>query len=465
LSTLPLTTLNIELTKLCYLECVHCSTLAGKNFSEKLSLNDIKKAIDDFIDLGGEILEISGGEPLCYRGIWEVLKYIKKNNLKANLFTCGFLDFVKPEKYELLAKKLKRFEIDKVTVSIHGSASETHDSITQKPGSFKNTINFIKKLVQNDNYVGIHFVPMNPNFEEIDYVVKLVEGLGVKEIGILRFVPQGRGKLNEKWLELLPIQCVRLTEIITEIRKKSTTLRIGSHLDFSFIYDSSLSPEPCKAGINKCLIQPDGNVLPCAVFKGLSNYVAGNIKTSSLLTIWNESKVFDIFREFMINNLKGLCATCEYLKVCRGRCPGQRVYKYNDFYQGPDPYCPLPLLNAKENSGESEIVKEDSSLSIKKIVILGSCKFEKEINEFVNQMKEKYMFLAAPKTVEKHNTEEGYLYARKIFEPAIKQCDEVWVWNQDGYLGEHTLRDIQLASFLKKKIKFLFPAYLTFNRY
>jgi radical SAM protein with 4Fe4S-binding SPASM domain len=388
----------------------------------------------------------------------EVLRYAKKNYLKVNLFTCGYLGSFEPEKYRSLAGNLKKLEVDKITVSIHGSASETHDSITQRQGSFKNTINFIKKLIQDDNYVGIHFVPMNPNFEEIDYVVRLAEDLGIKEINILRFVPQGRGKLNEKWLELSPVQCVQLTEMITEIRKKLTTLKVGSHLDFSFIYDSSLSPEPCKAGLSKCLIQPNGDVLPCAVFKGLSKYVAGNIKTSSLLTIWGESRVFDIFRNFKVNNLKGLCATCKYLKICKGRCPGQRVYKYNDFYQGPDPYCPLPLLNAKKDAGESEVIGRGISSPIKKIVILGSCRFEKEINEFVNQMKEKYMFLAVPKTVEKHNTEEGYLHARKIFEPAIKQCDEVWVWNQDGYLGEHTLRDIQLASFLKKKIKFLFPA-------
>jgi hypothetical protein len=159
----------------------------------------------------------------------------------------------------------------------------------------------------------------------------------------------------------------------------------------------------------------------------------------------------------MINDLKGLCATCNYLKVCKGRCPGQRVYKYNDFYQGPDPYCPLILSKENIPSDES-FLKGFKSSTTRKVVILGSCKFEKEINKFVEQMKRKYIFLAIPKMVEKHNTEEGYLAARKIFEPAIKSCDEVWVWNQDGYLGEHTLRDIQLASFLRKKIKFMFPA-------
>jgi MoaA/NifB/PqqE/SkfB family radical SAM enzyme len=173
LSVLSLETLNIELTRFCYLECVHCSTLAGENVSEELSLNDVKRAIDDFINLGGKTLEISGGEPFCYKHIWEVLRYAKKNYLKVNLFTCGYLGSFEPEKYRSLARNLKKLEVDKITVSIHGSASETHDSITQRQGSFKNTINFIKKLIQDDNYVGIHFVPMNPNFEEIDYVVRL----------------------------------------------------------------------------------------------------------------------------------------------------------------------------------------------------------------------------------------------------------------------------------------------------
>jgi radical SAM protein with 4Fe4S-binding SPASM domain len=447
----------VEITRSCFLDCIHCSSLAGEEANEELTLKEIKQILNDFVSLGGETLEISGGEPLRHKDIWRIIQYSKKKGLKTVLFTCGILSKRSNTKQvnDKVAEKIKRLNVDKIVVSLHGSVSETHDGITQREGSFIETINFIRSLVRHGNIVGIHFVPMNLNFEELDGIVQLAKKLKVKEVSILRFVPQGRGKLNEKWLKLSPVQSAMLIKNIITLKKETNILRVGSHLDFHFIFDNSYLPLPCTAGVSKCLIQPNGDVIPCAVFKGLNNYVAGNIHTSLLSDIWRNSPIFDLFRQFDFSTLKGYCARCDYLKICKGRCPAQRVYAYNDFSQGPDPYCPLIVF--KRNSLESEISEEHKSPLIKKIVILGSCRFEREINEFVNQLKEKYIFLAIPKTLENHNTEEGYLYAKKIFEPALKRCDEVWVWNQDGYLGEHTLRDIQLASFLKKKIRFLFP--------
>jgi len=83
-----------------------------------------------------------------------------------------------------------------------------------------------------------------------------------------------------------------------------------------------------------------------------------------------------------------------------------------------------------------------------KIVILGSCRYEP------------YIILFMPNRVtpkELYNTEEGYRKVSKLIYAAIDHADEVWVYAPDGYIGEHTSRDIKYALKHKKTIRIIAP--------
>jgi hypothetical protein len=76
------------------------------------------------------------------------------------------------------------------------------------------------------------------------------------------------------------------------------------------------------------------------------------------------------------------------------------------------------------------------------IVVLGSCKFEP------------YKVLMVPNKMESklydEDHEKAYHEACKIFYPAIKKTDEVWIYIPDG-LGEHTRKDLEFARAERKK--------------
>jgi len=81
-----------------------------------------------------------------------------------------------------------------------------------------------------------------------------------------------------------------------------------------------------------------------------------------------------------------------------------------------------------------------------KIVIVGSCRFAP------------YQILITPspwnshiKKLMKIDHEKAAKLAERRFHPAIRECDEVWVYAPDG-IGQHTQRDVNYARKHAKKI-------------
>jgi MoaA/NifB/PqqE/SkfB family radical SAM enzyme len=308
----PLQEITVEITQQCLQRCVHCSSVASRLSQQALTKEEVVNIAQDFTRLGGRTIELSGGEPLLYNDILDIIPILKNLGLEVNIFTCGEI----AESGDLgsiirkTAEALKCRRVDKVVFSIHGANSRTHDDITRIENSFSHAVTFMKELIKEKMYVGIHFVPMSPNFEEFRDLVDFAAELGVKEINVLRFVPQGRGQTNRDSLVLNKGEVAQLIELLASAEnRRDIRVKVGSHLDFTFLLDGH-PPKECMAGVRKCLVESNGNVIPCAVFKGMkdadeNDYVAGNIRETSLTEIWRASPIFEKFREFDPKSLKG----------------------------------------------------------------------------------------------------------------------------------------------------------------
>ena len=324
----------LEITNACPMNCVHCSSGGQSNLEEEMSLDEIKEVIAEIADLGGEVIEISGGEPTIHSGLVEIIRCAKDFGLETRLYTSGF------HFPEHIINSLISLDLDKVIFNLQGANRKTHEYITRTEHSFINVIRSIK-MVTKDVWVGVHFVPMKPNFKELKKVIELCSNLNVKEVGILRFVPQGRGEVNRPWLELSRIELRQFVrDLVREFHQSDCPMiRIGNPMNFCSLMDDSIPVQRCHAGLSSCLIKPNGEVAPCPAFKQNSNYVAGNIKNDPLAEIWRFSLIWDLFRLFDSEKLKGPCKSCKHLLLCRGRCHLQRILAFEDIYQGPDPHC------------------------------------------------------------------------------------------------------------------------------
>ncbi len=357
----PLKEISVEITWQCMQKCVHCSSVASTCSRQKLKEDEILGIAKDFKDLGGERIELSGGEPLLHPNIATILPALKEVGLETHIFTCGaignYSNFLNSMNEKI--RLIRDSGVDKVVFSLHGANARTHDEIVRTEGSFHRAIDFIMGLVKEEITVGLHFVPMTMNFEEFKDLADFASKLGVHDISVLRFVPQGRGKKNRKSLMLREMEVAQLVELLAEQKKRTDIkVKVGSHLDFTFLLDGS-TPKPCMAGVTKCIVEANGKVLPCAVFKGMTNKgpnnsVAGNIRNDTLRNIWMTSPIFEKFRAFKPETLTGACRYCDYLSKCKGRCPAQRIYDHKDFYKGPDNYCPKEIFTLNKNSVGSD---------------------------------------------------------------------------------------------------------------
>lgn len=331
--------LTLELTNKCFQNCSYCSSSSSHEDNVRLSFDTVIRVLDDFASLGGRIVELSGGEPLVYEKINETIDCAKERGFQIHLFTSANLP-----NQEINSDALKK--VDRIYVNLQAPNRMIHDHLTGIPGSFNQTVNFIRECKTEGKWVGTHLVPLPMNIDEIGEYVELARLLKLDGISLLRFVKQGRGKRNT-----MSLNNDEILHLFSEVEKyreiKDLQFKVGCPLDFGFIFRRERSATPCLSGITRCVIRPNGNVIPCPAFKDAKSFVAGNVNHGSLKDIWQESYIFKQMRDFSPEKLRGFCSSCSFLTICKGRCHAQRYYPYGDIYMGPDPYCPLSLLRPK----------------------------------------------------------------------------------------------------------------------
>jgi radical SAM protein with 4Fe4S-binding SPASM domain len=129
---------SLHLTAGCNLRCTTClwsATVAGP---DECSLDHWKRFLGAYKSFGGQIVVLTGGEPMTNADCLEVMQYGKQLGLKVILLTNGTL--VTKENAKILGDNCSE-----VRISIDGPTMETHDSVRGK-GVFAKTLSALKEL-------------------------------------------------------------------------------------------------------------------------------------------------------------------------------------------------------------------------------------------------------------------------------------------------------------------------------
>ncbi len=341
--------LTFEITKKCPMKCLLCSSDGGTGCDREFTFNEIKKIIDESIQLGTEHVNISGGEPLIHPDILDICSYIKEKEVTVDVYTCGnigSLDGTNKPISEDLMISLKKIGIEKLIFSIHGDTAVIHESITTRKGSFDNLIHSIKQSIKTGIFTELHFVPTKLNYTTLPNIMKLADKLKVNRISILRFVPQGRGLFNRNLLEIKSKDITELKNILQMMSGKYHCSRFRTGAPFNCFHLKNQTV--CNAGIDKATIKPDGFVVPCVSMKDfVTEAKDNNILTKSLSDIWGKSVLFNISRKSLqIIEQESICKKCEYFSRCKGGCLTQRLL--NNKLEDEDPYCLIHISDQLE---------------------------------------------------------------------------------------------------------------------
>ena len=195
-----------------------------------------------------------------------VVRRTIERRMLVEVFTCGLT--VTPEGVDSLPTAIIEgcagLRGVKFIFSFHGATAQTHDFITQTHGSYECLLTSLKNCLHAGIECEMNFVPIKVNVDEFEHLIEIAESLKIAKISILRFVPQGRGALNRSELELNSEEEDSFVNELIQLREvKNIEIRTGS--PFNGIVPGN--KVPCRAGFGKLVVQADGNVLPCEVFK------------------------------------------------------------------------------------------------------------------------------------------------------------------------------------------------------
>jgi len=258
--------LTLELTDWCPAECLHCSSNSSPACDNRLPEDLALKLVEEVASIGARKVSFGGGEPVASESFPPVVARVAELGMCAEVFTCGVAGDgetlnILPAEVLNFCKGLPRV---KFIFSVHGATADMHDYFAQTPGSFELMKASLAECLSAGIECEMNFVPTRVNFGQFEGVVELAEEFGLKRLSILRFVPQGRGHDNREELELYRDEEDLFVERLLALRPKTTVdLRTGS--PFNGIVP--MNAIPCRAGISKLVVQADGNVLPCEVFK------------------------------------------------------------------------------------------------------------------------------------------------------------------------------------------------------
>ena len=334
-----------EITRRCNLNCVHCrssSTLEVKEHPD-FPLTEAKRVLDDISSFAQPVVVLSGGEPLLRKDVFDIATYGTEKGLRMCLATNGTLVT------EEICRNIKKSGIRMVSLSLDGASAAVHDDFRNQQGAFDGTIKAAGLFKKH----GIEFL-INSSFtkrnqDEVPKIYKLAKELGATAWYMFMIVPTGRGQdilaeliSPEDYEELLnwhydmekeeddmlvrPTCAPHYYRIVLQRSKKDKEQFKRRSLKFS-----TGGSKGCLAGQLICLIDVDGQVLPCSYFPKS----AGNIRQQPFKDIWENSELFKSLRDF--KSYKGSCGSCEYINVCGG-CRA-RSYSMTGDYLAEEPFC------------------------------------------------------------------------------------------------------------------------------
>jgi radical SAM protein with 4Fe4S-binding SPASM domain len=266
--------LELLVTNKCNLACKHCYLRSGNS---DLPVEAIEKTFNEFEDIGGIRLMVSGGEPLLHKDFRKINELIRRYDFRAILLTNGTL---------LNKCIVNNLNFNEVQVSIDG-LKDTHDFIRGK-GTFEKTLKAIPLLKDKGIDVTVATMILKRNVDELEKLNKLINKSGIK-----------------KWNVDVP--CVlNDDDIFLDPEKAGRYFKYGfsSEGQAPGHYNSAIG---YACGAHLMAVMNDGVVSKCSFF---ADKPVGYITDG----------LFDNYSHLKKIKLSELECNCDFVEECRGGC-------------------------------------------------------------------------------------------------------------------------------------------------
>lgn len=320
-----LSKLYIEPTSRCNLNCVTCIRNTWDEPLGSMSLAVFDALVEQMKEFKTLRTVMFGGfgEPTFHQDILYMIAKIKSLGLTVEMVTNGTL------LNEEMTEGLIRSGLDTLWVSFDGSSADSFEDI-RSGANFDSVVQnlvHLKKVDKNSSRkikVGISYVVMKRNINELKNLKALAKKVGAQMISVSNVIPYSKDMLEEMVCDLgiennpnnyfdsgsIPINIPIIDK--TELTKQPL-FELFKDYDNISIIKNKVGAEigSCRFIKERCtFVRWDGKVSPCMgllhshttfytptkIDRQITNYTLGDIQDNKLKDIWNSQEYHD-FRE------------------------------------------------------------------------------------------------------------------------------------------------------------------------
>ncbi len=268
--------IDIAYSYACNLTCQHCTASRFEKKDRKLTPGELRRMSDEAHNLGLCQFCISGGEPLIFKELDEVIGALQPDKFHLAMSTNGH--FMSKE----MARHLKEIGLDKVKISLDDFDEKKHDENRNSTGAYRKAIAAMLNAKDAGLSVVIQTVVTRQNCQS-DRIIEMAKFAQENEFTVDVLIARATGAWEGKHEVLINEED---SAFLREAHKQYPVL----HRD---TFPSYGMDKGCGCVDSTLHITPYGDVLPCVYI----HIGIGNIFDESLAVIIERGQSIKLFKE------------------------------------------------------------------------------------------------------------------------------------------------------------------------
>ncbi|MEO8180960.1 MAG: radical SAM protein [Deltaproteobacteria bacterium] len=326
--------IQYEINLLCNLECQHCYCSSSPRASAGRSTEFVLDLVRQAAELGVLHFDLTGGEPLVRKDIFQILESIREHGMTTTLFTNCTL--IKPE----TARRIREAGVAAVQTSLDACTPELHDQIRGRGGAFQRALQGIDALRAEGVPVSVTITLNRLNVGQAADIVRFMTALNVP-FYFDRVIPAGRAASQSG----IALSNAEFYAVMRQLEKDGAVPKMRVCEGPVQISESKIEPS-CGVGESYAFIKHDGRMALCPTMTEAESaeFAQADLGAMSLAEAWEQHPTFMRTRGMQCENAR----VCPAGKTCRGGCRSN-AYLLHGRLDSPDEMN----CNLFKNAGDS----------------------------------------------------------------------------------------------------------------
>lgn len=301
---------EIFLTDKCNMRCTFCGAWLESDSPREIPIERAREFLRAVSSLGCRHVTLSGGEPLLYGSLAQLIEYATNVGLFVNILTNGTLiddSYIKLVKNRNVCTR----------VSLHTLNINKFNSLTGTK-SYERVLKSIDLLKSQHLYFGIGSTIGRENIDEVD---RLASFAFMSEAAYIRFTPiykVNRGVTSDLDNTFVRMLLYRITESVLRHYDCLDTNLSGGSMKYEQLMNELV--QPCSAADSYMALDQELELMGCSILPRYFDEVPSRRFSCINDTIILKGAYDEVITSVQKSHCNGICENCVYRTKCCGGC-------------------------------------------------------------------------------------------------------------------------------------------------